>query len=77
MLVDNEWVVTGAMFFLFANAFFVMSKSTKVADKIAEESKQTIMDNKITIEKLTKEIVDFKEHISKLDAEIIDLKEGI
>ena len=63
MWCENGWVLSGSMFFLFANAFFTLSKSTKVEDKLAKESKELIQFNKTVISELKDEVIDLKNKI--------------
>lgn len=66
MLTENNWVLTGSMFFLFANAFFTLSKSTKAEDMLALESLEIIKNNKAVICDLKADLLDLKTKIEKL-----------
>ena len=52
LLCDNGWILTGSMFFLIANAFFAMSKSTKIAEQLVLENKKIITELKAEVLKL-------------------------
>jgi len=66
MWCENTWVLTGSMFFLFANAFFTLSKSTKAEDMLALESLEVIKNNKAVICDLRRDILELKNKIEKI-----------
>ena len=67
MWCENGWIMSGSMFFLFANAFFTLSKSTKKEDKLAEDSKKLIVE-------LRNEVIELKEKVIGLKEDIIEIK---
>jgi hypothetical protein len=65
MWCNNGWILSGSMFFLFANAFFMLSKSTKLEEKIAKDNKDLIVSNRIIITELRNEIFALKKKLMK------------
>lgn len=69
LLCDNQWILTGSMFFLIANAFFAFNKSTKIEENLAKDNKELILSNKEIIFALRKEIKGLKLIILNLKEE--------
>lgn len=69
MWVDNSWVIVPSMFFLIANTFFSLGKSTKEEEKtikkLEAEKKELNKQNRCLIGTLNKEIFELKKEIKE------------
>jgi len=88
MLVDNNWVITSSMFFLFSNAFLILEKSSKMSElereSLIKEKDSLFANNASLIKVLEYElkeskilITELRDEVKGLKMEITDLKQQV